>query len=145
VSVEPISDDPHRFDPGSVLVHERVGELVVESSRRHRARLLVRFSGIEDRTAAESLRGALYISADRLRPLAPDEYWEHEIVGSVVVDAEERELGEVTRLIPGSAHDLLEVATPRGDRLVPFVGDIVVEVDVGSGRIRLDPPEGLLD
>jgi 16S rRNA processing protein RimM len=128
-----------------VLVHESLGEVVVESCRRHHARLLVRFSGVGDRSGAESLRGVLYVGVDRLRTLEPGEYWEHEIVGSVVTDAAGHELGEVTKLVPGSAQDLLEVATPRGVRLVPFVGEIVVEVDVGAGRIRVDPPAGLLD
>jgi 16S rRNA processing protein RimM len=128
-----------------VLLHESLGEVVVEASRRHRARLLVRFSEVADRSAAESLRGVLYVAAERLRALGPDDYWEHEIVGSVVTDAAGGELGEVTRLVPGSAQDLLEVATPRGQRLVPFVDAIVLEVDVVAGRIRLDPPAGLLD
>jgi 16S rRNA processing protein RimM len=39
----------------------------------------------------------------------------------------------------------LRVDTPRGERLVPMVKEIVPEVDTGARRIVIDPPEGLLD
>ena len=45
---------------------------------------------------------------------------------------------------PGPAQDLLVLDTPDGERLVPFVKEIVTEVDVEAGRVTVDPPEGLL-
>ncbi|CAN5556795.1 ribosome maturation factor RimM [soil metagenome] len=143
--VAPISDDPKRFDPGSVLAHESGRELVVETSRRHRNRLLVKFHGVGDRDDAEALRGALYVTPERLRALEADEYWEHEIVGCNVATAEGRHVGIVARVVPGAAQDLLVVDTSRGERLVPIVKDIVVEIDVQDRRVRIEPPQGLLD
>ena len=146
VYVFPISDDPRRFAPGSKLEHERLGELTVEASRRHRNRLLVKFVGVDGRGAAESLRGALYVSAAMLRELGRGEFWEHELVGATVVEASTGGvLGTVSGLVRGPAQDLLEVRTPGGERLVPLVADIVVEVDAAGRRIRVDPPAGLLD
>jgi 16S rRNA processing protein RimM len=145
VYVMPISDDPRRFEAGAVLVHEVAGELVVEAARRHHDRLLVRFAGIGDRAAAERLRGALYVASDDLRPLGPDEYWEHEIVGCRVHDASGGEVGEVVDVIGGRAQGLLRVRTAGGERLVPMVADIVVSVDIPARRVVLDPPAGLMD
>ncbi|MFN2488354.1 MAG: ribosome maturation factor RimM [Actinomycetota bacterium] len=145
VQVLPISDDPRRFDPGSLLVHDGAGELLVERSRRHRDRLLVKFEGIDTRTDAEGLRGALYVAGDHVRELDEDEYWEHEIVGCEVVDPAGRVLGRVTRVVPGAAQDLLAVATEGGERLVPVVAEIVRAVEVQARRVRIDPPAGLLD
>jgi 16S rRNA processing protein RimM len=145
VYVVRISDDPHRFDPGAQLTHGDGRHLVVERSRSHRTRFLVKFEGYDDRTAAEGLRGALYVSADQLRQLGGDEFWPHELAGARVVTVAGDDVGELMRIDPGAAHDHFVVLTSAGERLVPAVKSIVVDVDVAARRITLDPPEGLLD
>jgi len=145
VYVVRISDDPRRFEPGARLVHSNGRELVVESSRGHRDRLLVKFRGYDDRTAAEGLRGTLLVPAHDARTLEENEYWPHELTGCTVVLGDGTEVGTVGSIEPSPAHDLLRVATRAGDRLVPIVKEIVTEVDVGGRRITIDPPEGLLD
>jgi 16S rRNA processing protein RimM len=143
--VIPISDDPRRFDPGGTLLHEARGALVVESSRRHHERLLVKFEGIDSRAEAESLRGALYVAPDDLRTLEAHEYWVHELVGCSVHTRAGAEIGRVARVVPGTTQDLLSVTCDGGERLVPVVKEIVVEVDVLGRRVVVDPPAGLLD
>lgn len=143
--VVPTSDDPRRFEPGSELLHESGRRLVVETARRHNARLLVKFEGIESRAEAESLRGAAYVSAADLRELDETEFWEHDVMGARVTTAEGEELGTVMGLVFTPLQDLLVVETDRGERYVPLVGAIVVQVDVAAGRIVVDPPEGLFD
>ena len=61
VTVETRTDEPdERFAPGAVLsVDGPVSELVVERQHWHSGRLLVHFRGVEDRNAAEALRGLL--------------------------------------------------------------------------------------
>lgn len=61
VYVVRISDDPHRFDPGSRLIHEDGRELEIQSSRLHRDRLLVKFAEADSREEAEALRGTLFV------------------------------------------------------------------------------------
>lgn len=145
VYVERISDDPHRYDPGAELLHSNGTVLVVERSRVHRDRFLVKFAGIGSREEAELIRGTLYVDASEARELEADEYWERDVVGSEVFHENGERVGTVTMLIPGMAQDLLEVDTARGPRLVPFVKEIVVAVDTDSRRVTIDPPEGLLD
>lgn len=127
------------------MVHADGRPLTVESSRTHRARLLVKFVGIDDRTTAEALRGGLFVASDALRGLDPSEYWHHDLVGCRVLDRGGLELGVVTNVSAGVAQDLLVVATPRGERLVPMVGEIVRAVDIEAKNIVVDPPEGLLE
>jgi len=145
VYVDAISDDPRRFRPGARLMHESGRTLVVKSSRRHHDRLLVRFEGISDRTAAEGVRGALLVAEEQRRELADQEYWQYELVGCEVVDVSGAPIGRVTGVLAGPAHDLLAVETPRGERLVPLVEAIVVDVSVDDGRVVLQPPAGLLE
>jgi 16S rRNA processing protein RimM len=145
VYVVPISDDPRRFEPGSTLVREDGTELVIESARRHANRLMVKFDGVDTREAAEGLRGPLFISEDDVRDLDDDEFWLHDLEGCAVVDSAGEVVGTLSRVVPGAAQDLLAVDTPLGERLVPLVKEIVVDVDVEARRITIDPPAGLLD
>jgi 16S rRNA processing protein RimM len=145
VYVVRISDDPHRFEPGSLLLHEDGRELVVSSSRGHRDRFLVRFEGADTREAAEALRGALYVDPSRRRELGEAEYWTDDVIGCEVFLADGTSVGEVSDVIVRPAQDLLELSTPRGPRFVPFVADIVTDVDASARRVVVDPPEGLLD
>ena len=145
VYVERISDDPHRYDPGAELLHSDGNVLVVERSRVHRDRFLVKFAGVESREDAVLIRGTLYVDASAARELDEGEYWERDVVGSEVFDSSGERVGTVTMLLPGVAQDLIEVDTPRGPRLVPFVKEIVISVDPDARRVTIDPPEGLLD
>lgn len=140
-----ISDDPHRFDPGAQLLDERGRTLVIETSRAHGNRWLLKFTGVDDRDAAEKLRGPVYVATTDVRKLDEDEYWPHELIDCAVVLTTGAQVGVVDRVVPGGAHDLLAVATPSGERLVPVVKDIVVDVDVANRRIVIDPPAGLVD
>jgi 16S rRNA processing protein RimM len=145
VYVERISDDPRRWEPGSELTHEDGRELVVVSARGHRDRFLVAFDGIDTRSDAEHLRGALYVSSDEKRDLDEDEYWLQDLIGSRVESEDGVVVGDVTDVIEAPAQDLLVVATPAGERYVPMVKEIVTLVDIDAKKVIVSPPKGLLD
>jgi 16S rRNA processing protein RimM len=144
VYVMRLSDDPRRFEPGARLVHSDGREMVVESSRVHRDRFLVKFADSDSRADAEALRGELFVPPDEVRELGPGEFWPHELVGCQVHLTSGELVGSVAAVSPGPAQDLMTVTTARGDRLIPLVAAIVVSVDVDARRVVLDPPEGLL-
>jgi 16S rRNA processing protein RimM len=146
VYVVPISDDPRRFDTGSVLLGQDDRSFEVSGARRHGDRLLVKFAGIDDREGAENLRGlSLYVSSDDLRDLESDEFWPHDLLGSEVQTVAGEVVGRAVDVVPGAAQDLLQVETESGPRFIPMAKEIVVEVDTETRRIVVDPPEGLLD
>ncbi|GIJ07160.1 ribosome maturation factor RimM [Micromonospora andamanensis] len=172
VTVEVRTDEPEtRFAPGMVLVTVpganaanaaaaqpapdgpgvpfRVpDELTVESARWHQGRLLVAFGGVLDRDVAEALRGTLLAvdSADVDPPEDPEEFNDHQLVGLAVVTPTGERLGEVARIDHAPASDLLVLRRPEGrTALIPFVKEIVPEVDLAGGRVVVDPPSGLLD
>ena len=105
---------------------------------------MARFAGIEDRTAAESLRGAvLTIPAAERRDLEEDEFWPDDLVGLEARTPQGRVLGRVSRVVSGAAQDRLVIDTGSGEVEVPFVDPLVPEVDVAGGRVVIDPPGGL--
>lgn len=154
VSVEPRTDEPdRRFADGAVLKTEnkRPGatgpaHLTVAGSRWHSGRLLVRFAEIGDRNAAEEARGTLLaidLDPDE-RPEDPDEFYDHQLVGLSVVTTDGRAVGTLKEILHGTAQDLLVITADGPDVLVPFVSQLVPEVDVPGGRIVVADLPGLL-
>jgi 16S rRNA processing protein RimM len=62
-----------------------------------------------------------------------------------VVTVDGGEVGRVREVYELEPNDLLEVRTPTGTLLIPFVRTVVTEVHREEGRLVVDPPEGLLD
>jgi 16S rRNA processing protein RimM len=153
LTVDVRTDDPElRLAVGAVLATEpaAAGPLTVAGSRWHSGRLLLSFAGVDDRSAAEDLRGTLLVvdSADLGDPADPDEYRDHQLIGLSVIAAGGEQVGTVADVLH-HGQDLLVVAG-TGNRagaeiLIPFVSAIVSDVDVSAGLLRVDPPPGLLD
>ncbi len=151
VTVEVRTDDPEtRFAPGAVLDADppQRGPLTVESGRVQGGRLVLRFAGVEDRTAAEGLRNTLLsveTDPDEL-PDDPAEYYDHQLVGLRVVTVDGREVGTVAEMLHLPTQDLFAVKRPDGrEALIPFVEEIVPEVDLHERTVLVDPPPGLLE
>lgn len=148
VTVEVRTDDPDaRFVPGAVFATDPdIGELTLERARWHRDRLLLTFAEIPTRTRAEEVRNTLVL-VDAEDDEVEDDAWSvDELRGLEVHLAAGGRVGTVTDLVVGVMQDLLQVETTAGDDvLVPFVEEIVPEVDVETGRILLTPPPGLVD
>ena len=149
--VEPRTDEPdRRFAPGAVLhVAERGdGMLTVRSAHRQGARLRVSFAEVGDRESAEALRGALLavdVDADE-RPEDAEEYYDRQLVGLVAVTTEGSTAGVVAEVMHLPAQDVLVLRRPDGAQaLVPFVAELVPEVDLAAGRLVVADRPGLLD
>ncbi len=123
-----------RVAPGAVLIASG-RELVVESSRPHETNHLVRFEGVADRTAAETIANTDLFAA----PLDdPDELWVHDLIDRTVVDGDGVARGVVVEVEANPASDLLVLDSGA---LVP--ARFIVAVD--DGRIEVDAPDGLFD
>ena len=134
VAVTLVTDRVERVAPGAVLwAGER--RLEVEASRPHQGRFLVRFTGVDDRSAAESLQGTV-LTAEPLDDAGA--LWVHELVGAEVVAADGARLGVVAAVEANPASDLLVL---DGGGLVP----LTFLVSASPGRLVVDPPAGLLD
>jgi 16S rRNA processing protein RimM len=151
VSVEVRTDSPDvRFAVGARLttLPERAEPLTVRQTRWHSGRLLMRFEGVVDRSGAEALRGILlltHVSPDE-RPADPDEFFDHQLVGLRAVTTQGDEVGEVAEVLHFPAQDLLVILrNGSGEVLVPFVAELVPDIDLRGRRVVIAPPPGLLD
>ena len=151
VSVELRTDEPDkRFAVGASLQTEgpRSRRLTIRSVRPHSGRVLVAFDEVRDRSAAEALRGAILsaeIEADQ-RPDDPEEFYDRQLIGLHVWVTDRGAVGEVTGVVHLPLQDALSVRRADGrEVLVPFVTELVPEVDLASGTLRVSDRPGLLD
>ena len=157
VVVEVASDNPERFVEGAELLLMAPGQggeapveaarrrLTIETVRPHRGVLLVGFAGVEDRDAADAVRGELAVPAGEV-PEPPEGTWYHfQLLGCRVVDREAGDLGEVVDLLEDGGGLLLVVAGEGRRVPVPFVERFLVAVDVAAKRIEVALPEGLIE
>lgn len=104
----------------------------------HGKTVVAQLDGLADRDDAFGLKG-MEIAVPRSELPAADEdayYWA-DLIGMTVINAEAAVLGEVTGLLETGAHDVLRVAGDR-ERLIPFVRQIVRQVDPVTRQITVD-------
>jgi len=147
--VEPMTDEPdHRFADGTVLMTSDNTTLTVATSKWHSGRFVVHFAGVDDRNAAEALRGqTLTIEVDPAElPEDPDEFYDHQLVGLKVALKDGSLIGVIGEVIHLPSQDLLSVKR-EGDTevLIPLVMEFVPEIDLDSKTVTITPPPGLLN
>ena len=108
-----------------------------------RGLVIARLEGIEDRNAAEALRGLrLYVERDRLPRPKRGEWYLIDLVGLKAELADGTAVGTVKAVQNFGAGDIVEVETAGGDSLfLPFTKRAVPDVDVPGGRLVVDPPD----
>ena len=148
--VEPWTDVPEeRFAAGTVVRTDPAerGPLTVASMAFAGGKLVLHFAGVDDRAAAEGLRGTrLVIAADERPALGdPDEFYDSDLVGLAARTVGGVELGPVVDVLHAGGATYLVLDVAGTERLVPFVAAIVPTVDVPGGYVAIDPPEGLLE
>lgn len=129
---------PFTSDDGTLL-DIRVGRPV-------KGGFAARIKDVRTREAAEALKGTrLFVPRDRLPEPGEDEFYHSDLLGLAVYDTGGILLGKVKAVLDHGAGDLLELALAGGGTaLLPFTRDIIPTVDLTSGRLIADPPEGAL-
>ena len=160
VTVQVFTDEPdYRFEPGCVL-YSRDGEqeFEVAHSRTFKNRWIIHFEGVDDRDAAEALNGTvLYGEADDPEDMLEEDAWyPKDLVGLEARFADGNTLGAPDGQTVGKVVDVIEgaqyllkirLAKPvegETSTLVPFVDQLVPDIDLEDGYLTLDPPGGLI-
>lgn len=105
-----------------------------------------RMDGVTTKEDADALKGVqIQVPRSALPALPDDEFYHSDLMGLAVVDTGGRTLGTVKAVHDHGAGDLLEITAPGATStvLLPFTRDAVPTVDLASGRLVADPPEGL--
>jgi len=145
-----LTDAPEYYErrrPPMILGTARgMRPLTILEVRRSGADWVLLIEGVASREAADALRGAeILLDAAHLKPLEEGEVFSDDLLGSRVLTVAGELLGEVTGLLDIGPNEVLEVAGPRGEVLVPLIPSIVISMDTAAREIRVDPPPGLLE
>lgn len=105
-----------------------------------------RIEGVRYRDQAEDLKGvALFASRDALPSLPDDEFYYSDLIGLSVFDTGGVKLGKITAVHDHGAGDFLEINAigQKNLALLPFTKEAVPTVDLGAGKVIIDPPKGV--
>ena len=146
VSAEVYSDNPRRFAAGAELATASGEKLRIVSASPHKGRLLLHLSGVEDRNAAEKLRGLrLYVDESEVEPLPEGSWYWFQLLG-LTVKEKGRVLGEIVEILPYTANDVYVVRRQnKKDLLIPALKDVVKQVDLDAKVMEVELPAGLED
>jgi len=142
-TIEVRTDDPDlRFAVGAKVSTDKHGDLTIVSGRVHNGILLLGFAGITTRNQVEELRNEMmYSEVDINEPTGDDdEYHVLQLIGCIAYLESGDKFGEVTDVINLPGQDLLAIKTEEGESLIPFVHQLVPEVDVKNKRMVVIPP-----
>jgi 16S rRNA processing protein RimM len=120
--------------------------LRIAQARQHGDVVVAQAHDVDDRTAAEALKGArVFVSRASFPTADADEYYWVDLIGMTVVNLQDEPLGTVTGLLDTGPHSVLRIAPEGSDphdesaeRLVPFVAAYVVDVRMAERRIVVD-------
>lgn len=147
VTIEVRTDEPERrFAPGTTLKREIGSDLIVSEFHWHSGRMLLKFVGVDSRSAAEELRDSI-LTVERAASEVPqevNEYYDSNLIGCQVLTVNKEELGHVKDVLHLPSQEVLVVGVVGREYLIPFVESIVPDVDLVARLITVDPPEGLL-
>ncbi|MCS7459509.1 ribosome maturation factor RimM [Paenibacillus doosanensis] len=153
LKIVPQTDFPdERFAKGSALVFfdpqkQTRMPVIVESAREQKKMFVVKFKGFDNINDVEKYKGwLLKVEEQYLSELPDDEFYYHEIIGCTVVTDEGEELGKISEILSPGANDVWVVECEKGKPvLLPYIDEVILEVDVENKRVKVHLMEGLLD
>ncbi len=146
VRIKTFTDDPMAFGNYGP-VQDEAGARIFEINGLRIAKkgIVARLSGVKDRDEAEALCGTELFVARALLPKAEeDEFYHADLIGMRVNNMDGEPIGQVSALYDFGAGDLLEIDhKATGKRvLIPFTLESVPTIDVETGCVVIDPPDG---
>ena len=142
VRIRAYTAEPSAIAEYGVLADERGRTFEITEYRADRAGIVARIKGVDDRNAAEVLKGTdLYVDRAVLPDPDDDEFYHDDLIGLVVSDRAGEVIGTVKAVFDHGAGAFLEIAPAKGQTwFIPFTNDAVPVIDIEGGRLVVDPP-----
>jgi 16S rRNA processing protein RimM len=114
--------------------------LRIAEAREHGDDVIAAVRDVDDRTAAEALRGArIFVPRSSFPTAGSDEFYWVDLIGAQVFNRDGVRLGEVIGLLDNGAQSVLQVRDAEApERLIPFVSAFIDQVDLPGRRILVD-------
>lgn len=116
--------------------------LKITQAKEHGDVVVAQAQEVEDRSAAEALRGArIFVGRSSFPTADPDEFYWVDLIGLSVLNRQGESLGTVVGLIDTGPHSVLRIQPADAkaeERLVPFVAAYIDDVSLADKRITVD-------
>ncbi len=156
IKVKSLSDFEERFTkPGIRWIQKeneppRVLELISGFKKPGKESFVITFKGITNRNEAEKLKGyRVLVKVDEIPKLNKEEFHLTELINLNVKILENNKLKTIGKVInlENEKNNLLVIKLQKNDRdvLVPFVKEIIPEIDIKNKFLIITPPPGLLE
>lgn len=141
------TDFPERFEAlNTVLVGDDLVPMTVERGRLQDRTAVLKFKGVDDRTAAEGLRGRLIqIPIEEAAPLPEGVWYWHQLLGLDVWTAAGEHVGTLHEIIETGGNDVYVVKRDGREFLIPAIESVIQSVDLDARRMTIEPLPGMLD
>jgi 16S rRNA processing protein RimM len=142
-----MTDFPERLIAGyNVFVGEDHRLERIRSIRMHGKSILLKFENYNDPESIGIYRNHLvYVRADELPALPEGELYQHQILGLRVVSDDGLNIGRLESILETGANDVLIVRQATGGEiLLPVIDDVILDIDLDAGEIRVHLTPGLL-
>ena len=138
VKLKSFTAEPMRIAAYGALADEKGGRVTIASLRAGPGALIARIEGVATREGAEALHGTkLYLARDKLPEAETGAYYHADLIGLVAREGA-REVGRVRAVYDFGAGGVIEIEREGADTLlVPFSDEMVPEVNVAGGYLRL--------
>lgn len=118
----------------------------VAAAARHGKKVLLTLKNYDNVNQVLHLVGCeLYVERDQLPELPEGEYYWRDLVGLRVVTDQGEMLGTLTEIIATGSNDVYVVQGREREYLIPALEEVVLEVNLDDGVMKVSPPEGLFD
>ncbi len=116
----------------------------IESVKMRGDEIYIKLRGVDDKTAADLMRGRYLFVEETLRKKLPkDKFYIDELIGCAVVSEGGKTYGTIKSVDAYPAQMVYTIRTKKGDVMLPAVREFVLNVDVEKKEIVVRPPEGL--
>jgi len=137
VKVKPYTDTPDVLCglKHLILKNEKVN---IQNVRADKTMAYIKITGIDDRDAAESLRGVeIYIEKENAPKLPANRYYIDDLIGCMVLDDSGEQLGRLTNVLQNGANDVYVIENEKGEILVPVLKSVIKEIEIDKKKIIL--------
>jgi len=154
VKVWPETDFPEeRFASGSELLlvapddETKTQSVTVTQSRPQKTVFIVKFKEFHDINQVERFKGwSVKVPAERRAKLSAGEFYFHDIIGCKAVSEDGETLGVITDILRPGANDVWVLKRTNGKlAYIPYIEDVVKQVDIGEKVVTIHVMEGLLE
>jgi 16S rRNA processing protein RimM len=147
--LKPFNPDTTALSAGVNVILEAAGRpasFEIEDSKPHKKQFLIKLCGVDSIDEAERWVGTrLFVNEESLDALQPGQYYHYQVVGFEVVDLNGETIGTIISTLSTPGGEIYVVQGATKEHLIPAVKEMIEEVNFATGKMVINPPDGLLD